>query len=436
VIARPAAQTTQTMQTTAERRDGGTEEAGTPTILIGGCGEILPYVIRKWEQPGHRVLCVDLSAASLRRARVRLLGSWKRIRCHRGDLDAFLAATAPAAFTHADAYGVIHHLPDPASTLARLARTLAPGGTARLMLYNGAARRWIHELQRCFALLGLDPLRPGDVEKAQRLLAMLGRELPALGDRLGALGSGTLGNAARVADTFLHPREARLGADAWMARIEDAGLKPLGLFDRYAELDDLPNPLWHPPSPAALAERAADGRFENNLELLAVKPPSTTADAVEGRSTRRSDDRQRPRRLPLWTLPCFAKRPPRSWFSYTETAGLGLGVRLKLWHAHLAWVLAGQTRDGEALLRSLPMAAAQRLARIGALLPGQVIDPGRRAALACPLASSMDKPERPRPVPLSAAVVNALEAAQSAAAGEDPRRLVAAMTRLERAQRI
>src|SRR5206468_3870392 len=41
-------------------------------VLIGGAGEILPYVIRKWEPRRHRVVALDLSATSLRRARWRL----------------------------------------------------------------------------------------------------------------------------------------------------------------------------------------------------------------------------------------------------------------------------------------------------------------------------------------------------------------------------
>ena len=45
---------------------------GSTKVLIGGGGEILPYVVRKWEPSSRHVISVELSSSSIRRARWRL----------------------------------------------------------------------------------------------------------------------------------------------------------------------------------------------------------------------------------------------------------------------------------------------------------------------------------------------------------------------------
>jgi SAM-dependent methyltransferase len=408
-------------------RQASLHRDGRGAVLLGGGGEILPYVVRQWEPFGRQVVSVDLSARSTRRARWRLALTPGRTAFHRGDLDDYLARTAPASFAHADVFGVLHHLRDPGTTLARLARVLAPGGTLRLMVYNRAARQWITELQRCFAVLGLDPLRRADLAAGRRLLEAAAATAPALAARLAQLGPDTLRNDARFADTFLHPREARLSLERWLDLAGAAGLVPLGLFDRYGELDDLPNPLWRPPTAAALAARAADGRYEGNLELYLAR---RAAAAPAGREPETGDAKS----SFLALLPYALKTPPRLWFSFDETRAIPWRARRQIWAAHLAWVLRGRPTS-DSLLSELPSRAAQRLARLGAVLPGQVNDPDRRALLMAPLADTMEAPARPAPLPLAAPPLTPLlRLVLEERCRYTDRRLAAALARLARAQ--
>ncbi|MBM4251260.1 MAG: class I SAM-dependent methyltransferase [Deltaproteobacteria bacterium] len=356
-------------------------------VLIGGGGEILPYIMRKWESQDHRIVTVDLSASSLRRARWRCKWYPRSIRFEHGDLDQYLKRCSQPcsaeAFSHIDVYGVLHHMANPSETLKLLGESLLPGGTVRLMVYNTAARSWIHELQRVFQLLGIDPASNADIAFALHILRLAAAKLPAVADRLGQMGMGTMSNRARFADTFLHPREARLPIATWYQAIARAGLEVVGLFDRYAELDDLANPLWHPPTTEELEARLADRRFENNLELFLVRRRD------EGAGTS-AIKRPRPK---SWLWPYMLKAPPSQWFSYRETSEIPLPLRLTIWHAHLRWVMHGSTEGVSAMLSRLSGTALQRLVRIGAILPGQISDPGRKASLATALVSAMPIPD-------------------------------------------
>jgi SAM-dependent methyltransferase len=413
----------------AARARAGTGPRGRSTILLGGSGEILPYVVRKWEPASSAILCLDLSATSLRRARLRLLGTLKPTRFLRGDLDTFLAGAEAGPFDHVDAYGVLHHMPDPTRTLAHIASRVVPGGTVRLMVYNSEARRWIHALQRVFALLRLDPFNAADRAEARALLALLQRYVPAIAERLVGVGATTIASDTRLVDTFLHAREARIAPSAWLERCAAVGLAPIALVDRYAELDDLPNPLWRAPTPAQLAERAADARFENNLELY-LRKASPTDEAAP-----RAAPVDAPSR-PIW--PMLLRRAPRLWFGFEETRGIGLPLRMALWKAHLAHVFGSGTsgRLDEALLRNLTHRALQRLARVGAVLPGQLEDRARVKQLTLPMTASMTPPHRPPAVDVAkiAPLVEAIEGALARRGLADTRRVQAVLQRIASAQ--
>ena len=358
------------------------------TVLIAGGGEILPYVIRRLEPTSRRLISIDLSRRSINRARLRLALARGKAELRRGDVNDYLATGEPGqVFSHIDAYGVLHHLPNPTATLSLIAQRLAPGGTARIMVYNSRARDWIWHLQRFHALLGVDGLNGGDLAAARKLLGRLAEVLPALQGRLKQMGAATIANDARFADTFLHPREARVDIATWFCALEKCGLKAVGLFDRYAELDDLPNPLWRCPTTAELSDRADDRRFENNLELFVVKPgvKNRVAPAEPGFGIE-----ERPG--------VGLSFPPRAWFTFNETRHLGLATRLKLWRNHRRWTLTGESGDLDDVLKKMPEAAASRLARLGAVLPGQVRDDALREALKAPLAAVMESPLRDAPV--------------------------------------
>jgi hypothetical protein len=122
----------------------------------------------------------------------------------------------------------------------------------------------------------------------------------------------------------------------------------------------------------ALAARAADGRFENNLELFLAKPgeapPSVAA-------------RSHPRRL-------FLKAPPRAWFEYRETRTVDLATRWRIWHAFL------RGAPVDKLVGRLTRPALQRLSRLGAIVPLQLGSAPQRALAAAALCASMDPPLR------------------------------------------
>src|SRR5690606_17931340 len=103
----------------------------------------------------HRLLCVDLSAKSLRRARLRLTTDFRPTEFVRSDINDFLrqqaAVTGP--FHHIDIYGVLHHLDNPSETIRLLGTHLSTNGTIRVMVYNTHARSWLHSLQQVMRLL-------------------------------------------------------------------------------------------------------------------------------------------------------------------------------------------------------------------------------------------------------------------------------------------
>jgi SAM-dependent methyltransferase len=361
-------------------------------ILIGGSGEILPYIIRQWEPWHHRIICVDLSTTSLRRARIRLALSRKPIAWVASDLDLYLENTLNRAktgtFGHIDAFGVLHHMPCPGRTLDLIGRSLVPGGTARIMVYNSDARHWIRDFQRIFATLKIDTNLASDISFARNVVIEATRWSATLAALVGQMGSQTLNNQARFADTFLHPRECTLDGPWWLDRLRAAGLEWVGLLDRYAELDDLPNPLWETPSSSALKERSLDGRFEGNLEIYVRRPGGI----------KKGQDHSKNGALPqLQYARALHYGPPRFWFGFRETSSLPVATRWALWHAHLVHVLFPR-RDQKQPSNNLAKIAAeaqQRLARIGAIFPDQCVTSGQKSMLHTQVSSRMDVPSRP-----------------------------------------
>lgn len=356
-------------------------------ILIGGSGEILPFMIRKWEPREHQITCVDLSKKSLNRARLRLALVGKPTRWIQDDLAHFLSHSPAASFGHIDVFGVLHHMASPGRALDLIAKTLVPGGTVRLMVYNSDARDFIRHIQKVFALLLVTPHHPSDLAFARQLLAGVKEWSPRLETLFRQMGPGTLTNDARFADTFLHPRECSLDVTWWLERIEKSGMEIVGLLDRYAELDDLPNPLWCPPTKSVLKERALDRRFEGNLELFLRRPGGIPA-ALGQTQTAGS--------VACTGMHALRYGPPRSWFHFPETKTLPSLTRYALWHAHLAWTLHGRLRHERHLCEKIPFPALQRLARIGAILPGQITVKSIRKELEGRLSLKMDPPTFPK----------------------------------------
>ncbi len=356
-----------------------------PRLLIAGCGDIQTSILSHWEPRSHALLSVDLSARSLRKARLR---SWMMLRpssFQQANLED-PQSMPRGPFQHIDAYGVLHHLANPARALQALSESLQPGGTMRIMVYNSRARRWMFQLSRFFALLGLSAYKVQDLAEARRLLRILA-QVPALKERLQAM-QPIIQENARLVDAFFHAREARLGLSYWTQSWQEAGLEPLGLMDRYAELDDLKNPLITLPSLEAWDDRIHDLRFENNLELYLWKKLGISSSA-EGPAQD-------------YRVPFGLRRrlPPLAWFRYNETRSIPRADCWRLWQAFLNWQFHGKGPVLDKLCRHFSESALQRLSRLGVVFPDQFQSRSLKKILESPMQPSMDIPKIPEAMDL------------------------------------
>lgn len=357
---------------------------------------MLPYILRKWEPLEQSVVNVDLSSRSLMRGRFRTALSRGKSEFYESDIIEFLnlCQKKHRKFAHVETFGMLHHMTDPTTALQGIYQQLLPGGTLRAMVYNTPGRDWVHALQDYFKVL-FDPTRHASttvnptlgnvmtqVFLARTILTDFARQSPFLAERLRAIGKTTMENPARFADTFLHPHELRWSIEKWLEGFAQSGLVLAGIFDRYAELDDLPNPLYSSTDlsapKTALRQRAADKRFEGNLETIWFKQPSNKSMAFTSAKPRTTAH-----------LPHLKFRtPPRSWFDFDETKHLKLSSRMRIWHAFLdgspvppsAW--GGNDRT------------LQRLSRLGAILIDQ-IDPAHAKIALAPMCDMMTPPDLP-----------------------------------------
>lgn len=355
-------------------------------FLSVGSGEILPYILRQWEPSATRIDCVDLSQRSIRRAQFRTALLGRPLEFHAADINELLrdGALAQKQYDHMEAYGVLHHIPKFSLTLRLLSEHLESGSIMRVMVYNASARDWIWQLNRAFSCLDLRFESDTDVHRARQLLKDLAKISPRLAHRLSLLGETSLENNTRFADTFLHPWESRASIKTWFKTFSSAELQPVALFDRYAELDDLPNPLWRCPTEHELSERAADLRFENNLELwLRKKGPSSKKTSISNTTSRSI-----PMRLRL-TL------PPVNFRRFEETSDLTLGAKLTLWQGFLKSIYGKTDPSNIKLIEGLDRATGARLARLGLILPKAAQAAGRYDDFMAPIAKDMAPPILP-----------------------------------------
>jgi hypothetical protein len=197
---------------------------------------------------------------------------------------------------------------------------------------------------------------------------------------LDQMGRSSLDNNTRFADTFLHPWESRATIKQWFDLWTSCGLKPVALYDRYAELDDLPNTLWQCPTSDDLTTRALDLRFENNLEVWLCH-----ADMRPTANHHAKTNAQIPLRLRLTMPPSQLRR-------FSETSEISFGAKLTLWQGLLRSLHGHHDRAAIALLHSMDLSVARRLARIGLITPQTAQDAGMLDALTAPMTSSMSPP--------------------------------------------
>jgi len=352
-----------------------------PRILLAGCGDTQPYIHRKLEPRQNIITACDIAARNLKRARARLLLESKPLEWHECDLLAL--PTALAEYSHIDCYGVLHHLANPTQGLIHLGKMLLAGGTMRLMVYNRESRDWIWHMRQIFRLLRLSYQRADDLRLGQLSLKIFARYHPALQQHLLAMG-GSLSRRSRFVDTFFHAREARISLDEWFKAIELTGLKIMGQFDRFAELDDLPNPLWQPPCVKDLANKALDRRFEHNLEWYLYKP-------ITGRISQQLAGEAGPSKHVIWQKFHLA---PRLWTQYPETKKISRLILQQLWLAHLNFIHKRSSSHIDHLLAKLNEPSIQRFARIGVFFPAQIRDSALLKIATIPMEAETLAPDR------------------------------------------
>jgi len=186
-------------------------------ILIAGCGSFSPYPFSVANNCAE-ITALDLSASSLRRARLHCL---LHGRCNLGYLkgDLLDRTVAPGPYGLIDAYGVLHHLDDPQSGFQALAERLSPGGILRIMIYNRYARGTEESIRRALRWITIR-----DIGAAK---ALIRRSAP--GSRLRAFyeSSSEAAFDAGLADALLHPRVHTYRIDELLELIAAAGLEPL-----------------------------------------------------------------------------------------------------------------------------------------------------------------------------------------------------------------
>jgi SAM-dependent methyltransferase len=186
-------------------------------LLIAGCGTFSPYPF-SIANPMAEIIALDLSEASLARARLHLrLHGCKNVKTVAGDLLRHAPEAGPFHFI--DAFGVIHHLHDPAAGLATLADSLVDGGILRLMVYSKGARGEIESIRRALRLL-----RVTDETTARRLLSRA-PEGSRVAECLNCLPEAR--NSWGFSDAFLHPSAMTFRIDELLEMTEAVGLTPL-----------------------------------------------------------------------------------------------------------------------------------------------------------------------------------------------------------------
>lgn len=186
-------------------------------LLIAGCGSFAPYPFAV-ANPDCRITALDLSAKSLARARLHsMLHGITATEYLRGDLlDPHLA---PGPFGLIDAYGVVHHLEDPAAGISALASRLCKGGIMRVMVYSRYTRREEESIRRALRIVG--------VKRPEQVREMVGRSRE--GSRLKRFfeESDEVSFRCGLADALLHPCVTTYRIDELMELVAASGLTPL-----------------------------------------------------------------------------------------------------------------------------------------------------------------------------------------------------------------
>ena len=346
---------------------------GKNPILIAGCGDTAARIAHHWTPRGQELFGVDVSTKNIDRLRKRWLLKPQNLHLFNQDISDFLNQNRDLAFSHIDCFGVLHHLPNPTHTLRHLAQRLKPGATMRIMVYNSVGRTWIHQFQHIFSILKLSPFSPDDRALSKKILREMCLKSLYLRTKLSAI-TPILKNTSRYVDTFFHCREARIPWLDWMETIEKLGFKHKGLFDRYGELDFLPNPLLTF-DPQSIHEAISKGEFRGNFELYLTKESAQPNGMHQG------------------SFRHFLTPPPSIWRNFKETAEINPIKRQHIWWSFGQYLNYG-TPFSSNLLRSIKPRSLKRLSRLGVLSENSTSSEWHEM-IASPMTSKRHNPHDP-----------------------------------------
>ncbi|MDP6944084.1 MAG: class I SAM-dependent methyltransferase, partial [Myxococcota bacterium] len=201
-------------------------------VLVVGAGTLEALVVGLANPSAEEIVALDLSERSMGRLRRRVmlarirqwvlgLGWLNRVPRIR-TVVADVATWQDGTFDLIVASNVLHHHPDPAGLLARLAGWLRPGGLLRLVTYPAASRQWLRATGEWLRLGGVSAQTPSLVGASRARVAELPEEHPI---RLSFESNIESRSAVGIADAYFHPCENPLRPNAWQAAVTAAGLE-------------------------------------------------------------------------------------------------------------------------------------------------------------------------------------------------------------------
>lgn len=111
-------------------------------VLEVGCG--LGFMTEQWVRSGAKVTAIDLSETAVAITKARLTSRSSMAEVLRADARAL--PFEDASFDYVYSWGVLHHSPNFAESIAEIARVSRPGAGLGVMVYNRRSLLWLYEV--------------------------------------------------------------------------------------------------------------------------------------------------------------------------------------------------------------------------------------------------------------------------------------------------